>query len=87
MVSFVNKSIVENVTVGQQPIGLAIEPNGSQVFVTCGRINSVSVIDTTNGSSTIPSPSSSVPEFSWLTILPILLTIPIALVVVRKRGL
>jgi hypothetical protein len=32
-------------------------------------------------------PSTSVPEFSWLTILPILLTIPIALVVVRKRGL
>ena len=33
----------------------------------------------------IPTPTSSVPEFSWLTILPILLTIPIALAIVRKR--
>ena len=32
-----------------------------------------------------PSPSPSVPEFSWLAILPILLTIPIALAIVRKR--
>jgi hypothetical protein len=32
-----------------------------------------------------PSPTPSVPEFSWLTILPILLTIPIALTIVRKR--
>jgi hypothetical protein len=31
------------------------------------------------------SPTSTVPEFSWLTILPILLAIPIALVFVRKR--
>jgi hypothetical protein len=31
------------------------------------------------------SPSPSVPEFSWLTILPILLTITIALVMFRKR--
>jgi hypothetical protein len=30
-------------------------------------------------------PSPSVPEFSWLTILPILLAIPIALVIVGKR--
>jgi hypothetical protein len=32
-----------------------------------------------------PSPSSSVPEFSWLTILPLLLAIPTALIIVRKR--
>jgi hypothetical protein len=39
---------------------------------------------TTNPSSTtLPSPS--VPELSWLTILPILLAIPIALITVRKR--
>jgi hypothetical protein len=31
------------------------------------------------------SQSASVPEFSWLTILPILLTIPIAIAMVRKR--
>jgi parallel beta-helix repeat protein len=31
------------------------------------------------------SQSASVPEFSWLTILPILLTIPIALAIVRKK--
>jgi hypothetical protein len=35
--------------------------------------------------STSTSPSPSVPEFSWLTILPILLTVPIALIIVRKR--
>jgi hypothetical protein len=32
-----------------------------------------------------PTPTSSVPEFSWLTILPILLTIPIAMIIARKR--
>jgi hypothetical protein len=32
-----------------------------------------------------PTPTPSVPEFSWLTILLILLTIPIALITVRKR--
>jgi hypothetical protein len=35
--------------------------------------------------SAAPTPTSSVPEFSWLTILPILLTAPIALAIVRKR--
>ena len=35
--------------------------------------------------SPIITPSPSVPESSWLTILPILLTIPIALAIVRKR--
>jgi hypothetical protein len=38
---------------------------------------------TLNQQSSLPSPS--VTEFSWLTILPILLTIPIALAIVRKR--
>jgi parallel beta-helix repeat protein len=33
----------------------------------------------------ISNPSPSVPEFSYLTILPILLTIPIAMKIVRKR--
>jgi hypothetical protein len=32
-----------------------------------------------------PTPTPSVPEFSWLTILPLLLTIPIVLAIVRKR--
>jgi hypothetical protein len=32
-----------------------------------------------------PTPTPSIPEFSWLTILPILLAIPIALITVRKR--
>jgi hypothetical protein len=36
-------------------------------------------------SSTSPTSSPSVSEFSYLTILPILLTIPIALAMVRKR--
>jgi hypothetical protein len=45
---------------------------------------SASPTQTPNPSSTtLPSPS--VPEFSWLTILPILLTITIALTIVRKR--
>jgi hypothetical protein len=33
----------------------------------------------------LTTPNPSVPEFSWLTILPILLTTPIALTIVRKR--
>jgi hypothetical protein len=40
---------------------------------------------TTTSPSSSPSPTPSVPEFSYLTILPILLTIPIALAIVRKR--
>jgi hypothetical protein len=35
--------------------------------------------------TTTPTPTASVPEFSWLTILPILLTTTIALIIVRKR--
>jgi hypothetical protein len=35
--------------------------------------------------STSTSPIPSVPEFSWLTILPILLAIPIALAIIRKK--
>ncbi len=34
--------------------------------------------------SSIPTSTPSVPEFSWLTILPILLAIPIVLVIIRK---
>jgi hypothetical protein len=33
----------------------------------------------------LPNPSPSVPEFSWLTILTLLLTIPIAIAIIRKR--
>jgi hypothetical protein len=40
---------------------------------------------TVNTSSQTPTPTPTVPEFSYLTILPILLAIPIALVIVGKR--
>jgi hypothetical protein len=36
-------------------------------------------------SNILSSPTPTVPEFSWLTILPLLLAIPIALAIVRKR--
>jgi hypothetical protein len=36
-------------------------------------------------SNILSSPTPTVPEFSWLTILPILLAIPIVLITVRKR--
>jgi hypothetical protein len=36
-------------------------------------------------SSTSANPSPSVPEFSWLTILPLLLFTPIVLIMIRKR--
>jgi hypothetical protein len=39
----------------------------------------------TESSVSSPAPTSSVPEFSWLTILPLLLTLPIAIAIVRKR--
>jgi hypothetical protein len=39
----------------------------------------------TESSVSSPTPTSSVAEFSWLTILPLLLAIPIALAIVRKR--
>lgn len=35
--------------------------------------------------STSPAPSPSVLEFSWLTILPLLLFIPIVLIIIKKR--
>jgi hypothetical protein len=40
---------------------------------------------TVNTSSQTPTPTPTLPEFSWLTILPILLTTTIALAIVRKR--
>jgi hypothetical protein len=36
--------------------------------------------------STKPAPTPTVPEFSWLTILPLLLTIPIVLGIIRKTA-
>ena len=60
-----------------QPMGIVVTVQSSPVAQ-----------PTTSPSPSLPpknSPSPSVPEFSWLTILPILLTIPIALSIVRKR--
>ena len=42
-------------------------------------------ISSSTSSTATPTPTPSVPEFSWLTILPILLAITIALAIVRKR--
>jgi hypothetical protein len=39
----------------------------------------------TSGSSTNPTATPSVPEFSWLTILPLLLSIPIVLIIFKKK--
>jgi hypothetical protein len=51
-----------------------------------GKVITVTVLSQTTPSPTISTnPTPSVPEFSWLTILPLLLTIPIALAMVRKR--
>jgi hypothetical protein len=52
------------------------------------KINETETVSFSTVSSTtdpIPTSSPSVPEFSYLTILPIVLTIPIVLVIVRKR--
>jgi hypothetical protein len=40
--------------------------------------------DISSSPTTTPAPTATVPEFSWLTILPLLLAIPIVLVIVRK---
>jgi hypothetical protein len=45
----------------------------------------ITIGETSANTSQNPTPTPSVPEFSWLTILPILLTIPIALTIVRKK--
>ena len=58
-----------------QPIGIVVTVQSSPVVSP----------NPSTPSTNSPSPTSTVPEFSWLTILPILLTIPIVLVFVRKR--
>jgi hypothetical protein len=40
--------------------------------------------DISSSPTTTPAPTATVPEFSWLTILPLLLAVPIVLVIVRK---
>jgi hypothetical protein len=61
-------------------------PNFGAPYVFNGTESGWSETQTVSVPENIPNtPTSSVPEFSWLTILPILLTIPIALAMVRKR--
>jgi hypothetical protein len=55
---------------------------GYWAFKSSGWSSTQTVTDLT---SDISTPTPSVPEFSWLTIIPILLTIPIALILARKR--
>lgn len=52
----------------------------SPEFIT---VQSISPQPTSPDSTSSPTPT--VPEFSWLTTLPLLLAIPIALVIIRKR--
>jgi hypothetical protein len=57
--------------------------NSYSFNMTSGGIANYNIIY--QSSTTTPTPTASVPEFSWLTILPILLTTTIVLVMVRKR--
>jgi hypothetical protein len=57
--------------------------NSYSFNMTSGGIANFNIIY--QSSTTTPTPTASVPEFSWLTILPILLTTTIVLVMVRKR--
>ncbi len=47
--------------------------------------SSTQTINLADGSTTNPTPFPSVPEFSWLTILPLLVCIPLVLIMVKKR--
>ena len=63
--------------------------DGTHLVNTTTWVNTVYFTVITNQSlpslTSSPTPTSSIPEFSWLTILPILLAIPIVLVMARKR--
>jgi parallel beta-helix repeat protein len=58
--------------------------NGSYI-IDQNNIDHYPLSEQVNINSIVPNPTPSFPELSWLTILPLLLTIPIALVWVRKR--
>ena len=86
------------VIAGTNPYTLTGENNSIWLEKTADSAPSISIASSTPSSTVpqpsininqestpTPSPSPSVPEFSWLTILPILLAIPIALITVRKR--
>jgi hypothetical protein len=57
----------------------------TQTIAIADNSSSTSINSSPYPTLTSPSPTPSVPEFSFLTILPILLALPIALAIVRKR--
>ena len=57
----------------------------SQTLAPTVTTSTPSTSPTSNSNSPTPTSSPTVPEFSWLTILPLLLVIPIILAIVRKR--
>jgi hypothetical protein len=49
------------------------------------KTQTISIGETSASTSPNPTPIPSIPEFSWLTILPLPLFIPIVLIMIRKR--
>ena len=81
-----------NITLSSLPQGthkivISVKPEGKYSYPLSEKTVSFNVGSSTaySSDSDTPSPTPSIPEFSWLTILPILLTIPIALAIIRKR--
>jgi hypothetical protein len=58
--------------------------NGVMPYVLVGEVSDWSNAQTVTLGQSLSSPSPTVPEFSWLTILPILITIPLVVVIIRK---
>jgi parallel beta-helix repeat protein len=77
---------VDGSGIGNTPY--VINANNIDRYPLMSQADIVIPVPTTSPTSTttlFPTPTIPVPEFSWLTILPLLLFIPIVLIIIRKR--
>ena len=59
-ISVTTNSVVKTIAVGDQPIGIAITPDGTKAYVATSGINKVTVINTATGTTTTDTVVSTV---------------------------
>ena len=81
-------TLISNLPYGQHEVQVEAKYQYAKDISFTSKASALFFIDVGTGNQSLissPTPTPSVLEFSWLTILPLLLTIPIALAIVRKR--